>query len=131
MEHANVIEHHVLCVLDVDSVPATDDCHVAKRDVICADADSSLHDSADKSLRVADHERSAHGAVQVNGRRSNRVRPAKAADHDDHDGSRRQRAGPAGLAARLRVLQPQPRQQTMCEDLCREPAGGVEEECEP
>ena len=77
-----------------------------KRDVICADADSALHDAADKRLRVADHERASHGAVQVNGRWPNRVGATEAADDHDHDRSCRQRAGPARLAARFRVLQP-------------------------
>ena len=106
MQNAHVVEHDVLCMLDVDAVLAADDCHVPQRDVICADSDSALHDAADKRLRMADHERAAHGAVQVNGRWPNRVGPTEAADDHDYDRRCRERAGPARLAARFRVLQP-------------------------
>ena len=39
-----------------------------------------LHDAADERLRVADHERALHVAVQVDGRRPHRVRGAEPAE---------------------------------------------------
>ena len=130
-QHAHVVEHDVLCMLDVDAVLAADDRHVPQGDVIRTDADPSLHDAADERLGMADHERPAHGPVQVNGRRPNRVGPAEPADHDDRDRARRERTGSARFAARLRVLEPKARQEPVREDLRGEPTGGVEEERKP
>ena len=72
-DDVHVVEHHVVRVLDVDAVLAADDGDVAQRDVVGADHDAAVDDAADERLRVADHERPLHGAVQVHGRRADGV----------------------------------------------------------
>ena len=83
-----------------------------------ADDDPALHGAAHERLRVADHERALHDAVQVHRRRQNGVRGAEAADDGRGDCDGRRVAGAAELAARLRVLEPQAREERVAEQTC-------------
>ena len=72
----------VVRVLDVDAVLASVHGDVAQRDVVGANDDAAVDDAADERLRVPDHERPLHGAVQVHGRRADAVGGADAAGEE-------------------------------------------------
>ncbi len=84
--------------------------------------------AADERLCVVDDERPLHDPVQVHGWRPHRIGGAEAADHRQRDRRRRRDAGPAELAARLAVLEPQAWEQPPAEDLSARPAHAVDEE---
>ena len=98
-DDVHVLEHDVVRVLDVDAVLAAVHGDVTQRDVVGPDDDAAVDDAADERLRVADHERPLHGAVQVHGRRADAVGGADAAERGRDDRDRRH-ARPLGRARR-------------------------------
>ena len=98
-EDVHAVEHHVLGVLDIDAVLAADHRDVLQRHVARADHDPAAHRAADERLRMRDHERPLHDAVQVNGRRDHRDRAGDAGERDRGDDGSDERAGAAELAA--------------------------------
>ena len=100
-DDVHVLEHDVVRVLDVDAVLAAVHRDVTQRDVVGTDDDATVDDAADERLRVADHERPLHRAVQVDGRRPDAVGGADPAERDRDDGDRRDAPRSAELTAGL------------------------------